>query len=224
MLNSSKPVNRAARRYDVRGQELNFDLRDDGRAARRNPAQPSRLDLAEMDPPPGAAPRADRIFTAVISAFMEGFALYALLLYPLPINPEQSSPAETEAGQPEKLSVRERRRFIAIVSSSANPEVKRFKPEKGTNRTGSKAEALSEYASVAESYRARSLEADRSGHRHWLTRPWSSVASKWRRWRHEREIAAFVADLAELDDRTLRDIGIPHRSEIEQAVRYGRDC
>lgn len=223
MLNSSRPVSREARRYGVRGQELDFDLRDDSRAARRNPAQPARPDLADVDPPPGAAPRADRIFTAVISAFMEGFALYALLYLPAPY-PEQSSPAETEAGQPEKRSVRERRKSIVIVSSSANPEAKQSKPDNDTHGTKSKSEAHSEHASVAESYRSRSFEADRSGHRHWLTRPWRSVARKWRRWRHEREIAALVADLADLDDRTLRDIGIPHRSQIEQAVRYGRDC
>jgi hypothetical protein len=30
--------------------------------------------------------------------------------------------------------------------------------------------------------------------------------------------------LMEFDDRTLRDIGIPCRSGIEQVVRYGRDC
>jgi uncharacterized protein YjiS (DUF1127 family) len=222
MLNSSRPVSRAAGRFGVRDQELDFDLRDDNRAARRAPAEPARLDLADVDSPHGAAARADRIFTAVISALVEGFALYAMLYLP-PIDPEQSSPAETEAGQPEKLTVRERRRSFAIVSSSAKPEAKQSKPDNGTHRTKSKSEALSEHASIAESYRSRSFEADRSSHRHWPTMPWSGVASKWRRWRHEREIAALVADLAELDDRTLRDIGIPHRSQIEQAVRCGRD-
>jgi uncharacterized protein YjiS (DUF1127 family) len=222
MLNSSGPVSRAARRYGVRGQELSLDLRDDSRTARRNPAQPARPDMADVDPPHGAAVRADRIFTAVISAFMEGFALYALLYLP-PINPEQSSPAETEGGQPEKLSVRERRRSIAIVSSSANPEAKQSERDDRINKVGSKSDVASEHASVPDSYRSRSFEVDRSGHRHWLTRPWSSLAIKWRHWRHEREIAALVADLAELDDRMLRDIGIPHRSQIEQALRYGRD-
>jgi uncharacterized protein YjiS (DUF1127 family) len=42
--------------------------------------------------------------------------------------------------------------------------------------------------------------------------------------RREREIKKAVAALAKLDDRTLRDIGIPHRSQIEQLVRYCRDC
>jgi hypothetical protein len=40
----------------------------------------------------------------------------------------------------------------------------------------------------------------------------------------EREIKKAVAALAELDDRTLRDLGIPHRSHIEQTVRYCHDC
>jgi uncharacterized protein YjiS (DUF1127 family) len=42
--------------------------------------------------------------------------------------------------------------------------------------------------------------------------------------RREREIKQAVAALAELDDRTLRDLGIPHRSHIEQTVRYCHDC
>jgi hypothetical protein len=217
MLNSSRPVSGAARRFGVRAQKLDFDLRDDNRAARRARAEPARPDLADVDPSLGALQRADRVFTAVISACLEGFALYAMAHLP-PINPEQSSPTETE----EKPLVRERRRSIAIVSSSADPEVKQSKP--GNHRTKSKSEALSEHSSVAESYRSRSFETDRLGRRRWPTMPWSRIASKWRRWRHEREIAALVADSAEPDDRTLRDIGIPHRSQVERAVRYGRDC
>jgi uncharacterized protein YjiS (DUF1127 family) len=44
------------------------------------------------------------------------------------------------------------------------------------------------------------------------------------RGRLEREIKKAVAALAKLDDRTLRDLGIPERSQIEQVVRYCRDC
>jgi hypothetical protein len=40
----------------------------------------------------------------------------------------------------------------------------------------------------------------------------------------EQEIRKAVAALAKLDDRTLRDLGIPQRSMIEQVVRYCRDC
>jgi uncharacterized protein YjiS (DUF1127 family) len=40
----------------------------------------------------------------------------------------------------------------------------------------------------------------------------------------EVEIEKAVAALAEFDDRTLRDLGIPHRSLIERTVRYCHDC
>jgi hypothetical protein len=40
----------------------------------------------------------------------------------------------------------------------------------------------------------------------------------------EREIEKAVAALAKFDDRTLRDLGIPHRSQIERTVRYCHDC
>jgi uncharacterized protein YjiS (DUF1127 family) len=40
----------------------------------------------------------------------------------------------------------------------------------------------------------------------------------------ELEIEKAVAALAKLDDRTLRDLGIPHRSLVERTVRYCRDC
>jgi uncharacterized protein YjiS (DUF1127 family) len=42
--------------------------------------------------------------------------------------------------------------------------------------------------------------------------------------RKEREIKRAVDALSELDDRTLQDIGIPHRSRIEYVVRYCHDC
>jgi hypothetical protein len=40
----------------------------------------------------------------------------------------------------------------------------------------------------------------------------------------ERRITTTVAALAELDDRTLLEMGVPHRSQIEQVVRYCLDC
>jgi uncharacterized protein YjiS (DUF1127 family) len=46
----------------------------------------------------------------------------------------------------------------------------------------------------------------------------------WERWRREREIRRAVDALAKLDDRTLRDIGIPDRSQIDRVVRFCRDC
>jgi hypothetical protein len=42
--------------------------------------------------------------------------------------------------------------------------------------------------------------------------------------KREREIQKATAALARLDDRTLFNLGIPHRSYIEQTVRYCHDC
>ena len=40
----------------------------------------------------------------------------------------------------------------------------------------------------------------------------------------ERQIQKAVAAMVKLDDLTLRNLGIPHRSYIEQTVRYCHDC
>ena len=68
------------------------------------------------------------------------------------------------------------------------------------------------------------LSIERSSGPNWLTMAWNAIANRLRNWHREREMRKAAATLAELDDRTLRDIGIPHRSEIEEVVRYCRDC
>jgi len=64
-----------------------------------------------------------------------------------------------------------------------------------------------------------------------LPRRWSLLASLyadaaafWAYWRREREVKKAVEALAQFDDRTLRDMAISSRSEIEQAVRFCHDC
>jgi hypothetical protein len=52
---------------------------------------------------------------------------------------------------------------------------------------------------------------------------WRAIASRWAKRRRERKIKEAVAALAEYDDRMLRDMGFPHRSQIEQIVRNGRE-
>ncbi|MCH9671314.1 MAG: DUF1127 domain-containing protein [Gammaproteobacteria bacterium] len=59
---------------------------------------------------------------------------------------------------------------------------------------------------------ARALGAGFIGGAHWL----ADVAAKWRQGRKE---AKAIAELNALDDRTLRDIGVSHRSQIISAVR-----
>lgn len=44
----------------------------------------------------------------------------------------------------------------------------------------------------------------------------------WAFWRRERDISRSIVALSELDDRSLRDIGIEHRLQIPDIVRKGR--
>jgi uncharacterized protein YjiS (DUF1127 family) len=90
------------------------------------------------------------------------------------------------------------------------------------DRIGPGSGAPSADAGIAKFYGSASFDADWSSHRIWR-KAWAPVANRWARWRREREIKKAVATLAEFDDRTLRDIGIPHRSQIEHAARYGRN-
>ena len=71
---------------------------------------------------------------------------------------------------------------------------------------------------------ATSLHTGRSLCWSWLTSCWETVVSFWMHGRKEREVNRAVAALMNLDDQTLRDIGIPDRSQIRQIVRYCRDC
>jgi uncharacterized protein YjiS (DUF1127 family) len=138
--------------------------------------------------------------------------------------PDWSKPTEEKIGHPEERSVRERRNSIAIVSSSTTSDVMEWEAKDKTRPKGpSQNPKPSEDASLDECYGSASFDVDRSNRRHWLMRPWNAIASRWRRWHHEHEIKRSIAALAELDDRLLRDIGILHRSDIEQAARNGRD-
>jgi len=191
-----------------------------------------RLDLGAVNSRPAAMPaitRADRRnagpWSSMFTFFMEGFALYGAaygtLLNEITTSLVEPAPIDAKA---EKPSVNERRRTIAIVSSTTSPEVAGSKPESDTSRTETGTEAPSEDTGLAEIDGSHSFDTDRSSHRSWLIKPWSEIASRRERRRREREIKKAVAALMELDSRTLRDIGIPHRSQIEQVVRYCRDC
>lgn len=43
-------------------------------------------------------------------------------------------------------------------------------------------------------------------------------------WKNELEVRRATRALAEFDDRTLRNFGIPDRSQIEFTVRFCREC
>ena len=133
MLDSSESVNRVVRRYDVPSR----DLRDNGSTTHENRAQTPRLDFVDVNLPPAAMPTAvptDHTIIAlwsVFTSFMEGFALYCAMLHLPAAFAVESYPTEAKAGHPEKISARERRRSIAIVSSSTSPAVTGSELEEG---------------------------------------------------------------------------------------------
>jgi uncharacterized protein YjiS (DUF1127 family) len=58
----------------------------------------------------------------------------------------------------------------------------------------------------------------------WWAALGETAAALLMHWRREREIHRAVAALSDYDDRTLRDLGINGRADIERVVRYCRDC
>lgn len=234
MLNSSDAANRIARRNHGPGRDLHFDSRESGSAAFGR-ARTSRLDLVNVNSPPAVTPatvRADRddgtFWWSVFTSLLEGFALYGAAygsygtyLHATATSPVKSPSPEASSPDPEIISPRERPRFIAIVYS--NTEVTRPKLEDDTvgNRLGLVASENTDPAVFGSSL---SLDRDRSNQRHWLTKRWIVFVSRWAHWHREREIKKAVARLAEFDDEALRNMGIPHRSQIESVVRYCHDC
>jgi hypothetical protein len=135
---------------------------------------------------------------------MEGFALYGASLYP---NPNATFPAEAA---------------VSVTSDACHESVA------GGRQAATAQEQIdlqplkkssivaSEFAAAAEprSRRRRSVLGDAS----------EKVVACWEHWRREREIKRAVAALAEYDDRTLCDLDIHSRADIERMVRYCRDC
>jgi uncharacterized protein YjiS (DUF1127 family) len=230
MSNSPQLANRTALRDKGQGSELRLEACKKTGAAREHGAQPLRLDLREMSSGPSIMPAATPAdhenaasSSSMFASFGTAFALhgvsYCNLLHAIATSPVETCFVETEV---ERLAVHERRGSLAVISPSARPKLMESGLEQG-NRARPGSEPLSENAGLTESCRSSS-SIDQSNHRNWLTGFWSTIASRWVRWRREREIKKAAAALLALDDRTLRDIGIPHRSQVEQLVRYCFDC
>ena len=85
-----------------------------------------------------------------------------------------------------------------------------LQPPKGSNVVAP------EFAASAE------LRPRRRGN--WMSELGEKFMALGAHWRREREIKSAVAALSKYDERTLRDLGIHGRADIEQMVRYCRDC
>ena len=137
------------------------------------------------------------IWQSVLGFFLEGFALYGASLHWVATTAVTAIASEVDARQRQSVP--------------------------GTNDRNLPRSLRMPSTSVGFASAAREVDRYRFIHPGWPAMIWRAIASRWTRWRREREIKKAVVALAELDNRTLRDMGIPHPSQIERIVRYGRD-
>ena len=174
-------------------------LSDDFGIARQPPA--ASPDLPESSPAAistiaraGYAPTS--LCLSVLAAFAEGFGAYSVALYPTGDIPVQA------------ILVARR----DSLQHAGSPEL---------TAAGHETDLLSENIRLGG---GSTLDAQPPRHRNLLALIYDTAAAFWAHWRREREIKRAVVALAQFDDRTLRDMGIASRSEIEHVVRYCHDC
>lgn len=163
--------------------------------------------------------------SSVIGVLLEGFAMYGASVYPTAYFPVAPHSDQEKYLKPRDISPRKRREPISPVSPKARhgkvpPELERHSDQ--ASYTGSEVAFAND--SLGELNDVELPHIGRANRWSWLTLAWEVVVTLWTYVRREREIRRAVAALAKFDDRTLRDIGIPHRSRIEQVIRYCHDC
>lgn len=176
--------------------------RSDGRGLVRPVFDRSTMQgVADIGSHPDAEPARDAgsFWWELVFSVMEGFALYGAALHPTAAMPVHAILAAT----------RDRQR-PPDVSEPPEP-------------VQSSAEAASS-GKLVKLDRVLPLQAQPERHWNWLRAAGEKVAALPAQLRREREIRRAVAALNELDDRSLRDLGICCRSEIEWTVRYCHDC
>jgi uncharacterized protein YjiS (DUF1127 family) len=206
---SSQNANQVVRLYNaLNGRAARVVLSDDRGISRANLARAAWPDLPELNSCPAAMPKvtgADRPATAfwwsVFTFFMEGFAICGASMHPTAAFPVEA--VLTAAKRPHPCSAR---RTPIAAEHERGPYL------------------LSENGNVVELDRVAARNAGQPRRWNWLSSPCDPVVTLLTHWRREQEIKKAVAALVKLNDRTLRDMGIPHRSQIEQVVRYCRDC
>ena len=199
---ASRNVNRFVGLHDPQeGAAVCAVLSDDSGIARLTPA--ARPDLPESSPAAiptiataGYAPSS--LWWSVLASFAEGFGAYSVALYPTGDIPVQGV-------------------LLARRESPQHPGCRGLTANRREHETG----LLSEDIRPGS---GSTLDASQPRHRNFLASIYDTAAALWAHWRREREIKRAVVALAQFDDRSLRDMGIASRSEIEQVVRYCHDC
>ena len=203
MLKEHAPsnVNRFAGLHDPREDAVVCPVLSDdsGIAHQLAAATPS---LPESGPAPIAAiARNDdaptSLWWSVLASFAEGFGAYSVALYPTADFPVQ-----------------------AILVPRKEPLQHPGSRELAAT-DGRETDLLTQNIQLGS---GSTLDERLPRHRNLLALIYDAGAALWAHWRREREIKRAVEALSQFDDRTLRDIGISSRAEIEQVVRYCHDC
>ncbi|MBR1127443.1 DUF1127 domain-containing protein [Bradyrhizobium iriomotense] len=167
-------------------------------------ARTARLDQAKTGSDSAlqaAAPdREVSLIRSVAFAFMEGFALYGAALHPSAAMPVHAILAARRDWEP--------------YPDAGEPAQPVRSADAGGTWSGN----------VVKFDRVLPLDAQTERRWSWLRSAGETLTVLLSHLRREREIRRAVAALTELDDRTLRDLGIRGRSEIERTVRYCHDC
>jgi len=165
--------------------------------------------------------RADAIWQSVLWFFLEGYALCGASVHWLATTAVAAIANEVDARQRQKPARSERQDSASFASPAARAEITMLEREGAPARTAFEAGAPSTRDGFASP--AREFDRYRLVHPGWPAVIWRAIAGGWAKWRREREIKKAIAELAEHDDRMLRDMGIPNRSRIERILRHGRD-
>jgi uncharacterized protein YjiS (DUF1127 family) len=199
---ASLNVNRFAGLHDPREGAVVCAVLSDDSGIAREPAA-ARLSLPRSGPAPistiarnGDAPTS--LWWSVLASFAEGFGAYSAALYPTADFPVQA----ILVAKNESLQHPGSRELTATLHERETD----LRPQNIQLGSGS------------------TLDERLPRHRNLLALIYDAGAALWAHWRREREIKRAVEALAQFDDRTLRDIGISSRAEIEQVVRYCHDC
>ncbi|KRR26336.1 hypothetical protein CQ14_02180 [Bradyrhizobium lablabi] len=179
-------------------------LSDDHGVVRQTSAV--RPDLADCCPEAistvaGADYAPTSLWWSVLASFTEDFGAYGMALYPTANFPVQP---------------------VLVARRDSLQDHRGREP----TATGRKQESglLSEDGNVIQLGHGPTLDAQPPWHRSWLVFIHDAGAALWAHWRREREIRRAVSALGQFDDRTLRDMGISSRSEIERVVGFCHDC
>jgi uncharacterized protein YjiS (DUF1127 family) len=199
---ASRNVNRFVGLHDLRrGAAVCAVLSDDFGIARQTRA--ARPDLPESDSSAiptvtGAGNAPTSLWWSVLASFAEGFGAFGVALYPTGDMPVQAI-------------------LVARKESLQHPRSRELTATGHEHETDLLSESIRLGSGSARGVRP-------PWHRNLLALIYDAAAALWAHWRREREIKRAVVALAQFDDRTLRDMGIGRRSEIEHVVRYCHDC